>query len=346
VNMVPLSKLAHAQRAHALRLLSMTWLLTGGAGYIGAHIVRALQDIDRKVVVIDDLTGGFRENVPNDVPIVECNVLDQNQVERAIEKHGVVGVIHLAAKKAVGESVAKPLWYYEQNVIATHHLLSAMEKLGVRKMVFSSSAAVYGEVGVASINEEIPTAPTNPYGETKLIDEWMIKDQAVAGQLSYINLRYFNVAGAGAPELGDRGVNNLIPMVFRALTNGENPKVFGADYNTRDGSCVRDYIHVADLARAHASAVEHLDAHASTGDVFREYNVGTGTGTTVLEIMDAVQHATGIKFEPDIVDRRPGDPPMLIASADRITRELGWKAERNVNDMVQSAWESWQHLRN
>ncbi len=324
----------------------MTWLLTGGAGYIGAHIVRALQEIDRKVVVIDDLTGGFRENVPAGVPLIECNVLDQARVEATMREHEVVGVIHLAAKKAVGESVDRPLFYYEQNVIATHNLLAAMQSVGVRRMVFSSSAAVYGEVGVPSVNEEIPTVPTSPYGETKLIDEWMIKDQGVAGHLSYINLRYFNVAGAGAPELGDRGVSNLIPMVFRALTTGQTPQVFGADYNTRDGSCIRDYIHVADLARAHAAAVEHLDAQSLVGnDTFREYNVGTGTGTTVLEIMDAVRVATGHDFEPDVVARRPGDPGAIVASADRINRELGWKAKYNVFDMVSSAWNSWQFFR-
>lgn len=323
----------------------MTWLLTGGAGYIGAHIVRALQGIGREVVVIDDLTGGFHENVPTGVPVVECNVLDQSRVEAALRDYGVVGVVHLAAKKAVGESVSKPLWYYEQNVIATHHLLSAMETVGVRRMVFSSSAAVYGEVAVASVNEETPTVPTSPYGETKLINEWMIKDQAVAGRLSYINLRYFNVAGAGAPELGDRGVNNLIPMVFRALTTGATPQVFGADYNTRDGSCVRDYIHVNDLADAHATAVEHLDAQTGSGaDVFREYNVGTGTGTTVLEIMDAVRKVTGLEFEPEVVARRPGDPASVIASAARITRELGWEAKHDIHDMVASAWRSWQHV--
>ena len=323
----------------------MTWLLTGGAGYIGAHIIRALQAIGRDVVVVDDLSGGFRENIPSGVPLIECNVLDQGRVEAALRDHDVKGVIHLAAKKAVGESVTRPLWYYEQNVIATHHLLHAMESVGVRRMVLSSSAAVYGEVAVESINEEIPTRPTSPYGETKLIDEWMIKDQAIAGQLSYVNLRYFNVAGAGAPGLGDRGVNNLIPMVFRALADNRTPEVFGADYNTRDGSCIRDYIHVIDLADAHAVAVQHLDAQSEAGhDVFREYNVGTGTGTTVLEIMDAVREVTGIEFEPDIVGRRAGDPAIVIASASRINRELGWTAKYDVHSMVASAWEAWQHL--
>lgn len=321
----------------------MTWLLTGGAGYIGAHIVRALQDIGREVVVLDDLSNGFAENVPSGVALVQANVLDTEKVEAALRAHDVVGVIHLAAKKAVGESVERPLWYYEQNVIATHHLLGAMERAGVGRLVFSSSAATYGEAGVETINEETPTVPTSPYGETKLVSEWMIRDQARATGLSYVNLRYFNVAGAGAPELGDRGVNNLIPLVFRALSAGRSPQVFGADYSTRDGSCIRDYIHVVDLASAHAAAVDHLDREAASGrNVARAYNVGTGTGTTVLEVIDAVRDVTGIEFEPEVVGRRAGDPGRIVASSDRINRELGWTARFDVRDMVASAWAAWQ----
>ena len=321
----------------------MTWLLTGGAGYIGAHILRALQDIGKEVVVLDDLSNGFAENVPAGVELVRANVLDTAAVEAALRTHQVVGVIHLAAKKAVGESVERPLWYYEQNVISTHHLLSAMERVGVHRLVFSSSAATYGETGVETINEETPTVPTSPYGETKLVGEWLIRDQARATALSYVNLRYFNVAGAGSPELGDRGVNNLIPLVFRALSAGRVPQVFGADYPTRDGSCIRDYIHVADLASAHAVAVAHLDAAADAGrNVERVYNVGTGTGTTVIEVIDAVRDVTGIEFEAEIIERRPGDPARIVASSDRITRELGWTARHTVRDMVASAWAAWQ----
>ena len=320
----------------------MTWLLTGGAGYIGAHIVRALQDIGKDIVVLDDLTNGFAENVPAGVPMVQANVLETDVVEAALREHRVVGVIHLAAKKAVGESVERPLWYYEQNVIATHHLLGAMARVGVDRLVFSSSAAVYGETGVETINEETPTVPTSPYGETKLIGEWLIRDQARATTLSYVNLRYFNVAGAASPELGDRGVNNLIPLVFRALSSRHSPQVFGADYSTRDGSCIRDYIHVADLASAHAAAVAYLDAEAAAGrKVERAYNVGTGTGTTVLEVIDAVRDVTGMEFEAEVVGRRAGDPGRIVASSDRITRELGWTASRDVRDMVASAWAAW-----
>jgi UDP-glucose 4-epimerase len=320
----------------------MTWMLTGGAGYIGAHISRALLAAGLDVVVLDDLSNGFATNVPNDVPLVQANVLDIDSVTTALRDHQVTGVIHLAAKKAVGESVDRPLWYYEQNVIGAHHLLTAMETAGVKQILFSSSAAAYGETGLEMINEETPTVPTSPYGETKLVTEWMIRDQAMAVGLSYACLRYFNVAGAGAPELGDRSVNNLIPMVFRALTNGETPQVFGADYNTADGSCVRDYIHVSDLAAAHAVVAKHIEVSDAGGTrVARAYNVGTGRGSTVFEIMDAVRRVTGIDFEPDVVARRPGDPARIVASADRIKRELGWSAQLDVTDMVRSAWDAW-----
>lgn len=324
----------------------MTWLLTGGAGYIGAHIVRELQAIGRDVVVVDDLTGGFIENLPTGVPLVQANVLDTNVLEATMREHGVVGVIHLAAKKAVGESVERPLWYYEQNVTAMCHLLEAMDRVGVKRLVFSSSAATYGDVQVETVTEETPTQPTSPYGETKLIGEWLMKDQSRAVGMSYVSLRYFNVAGAGAPELGDRGVNNLIPLVFRALSNGKRPQVFGADWPTRDGSCIRDYIHVVDLARAHAAAVAVLDNAAESGEVIgRTYNVGTGTGSTVLEVIDIAREVSGIDLEPEIVSRRPGDPARIVADASAAERDLKWSATHSLHDMVSSAWASWQHQR-
>ena len=320
-----------------------TWLLTGGAGYIGAHIVRSLQQLNIGVVILDDMSDGVAESIPTGVPLVQANILDTATVEAALREHQVQGVIHLAAKKAVGESVERPLFYYEQNVLGTHSLLSAMDRADVRNVMFSSSAAVYGETGLEVVNEESPTVPTSPYGETKLISEWMIKDQAKATGLSYVSLRYFNVAGAGSAELGDRGVFNLVPIVLRALTHNQRPKVFGADYPTRDGSCIRDYIHVTDLAEAHAAAVVHLNTHHTSGpQTMRAYNVGTGTGTTVLEVMDAVQSVTGIDFDPEIVARRAGDPARVVGNPERINRELGWTATRSLHEMVASAWEAFQ----
>ncbi len=325
-------------------LLPMTWLLTGGAGYIGAHIVRSLREIGREVVVVDDLTGGFAENVPDGVLLVRANVLDTDVLERTMRDHHVVGVVHLAAKKAVGDSVARPLWYYEQNVTAMCHLLEAMERVGVKRLVFSSSAATYGDVQVETVTEETPTQPTSPYGETKLIGEWLMKDQSRAVGMSYVSLRYFNVAGSGQPELGDRGVSNLIPLTFRAITSGRSPDVYGADWPTRDGSCIRDYVHVVDLARAHSAAVEALDRNAETGEVLgRTYNIGTGSGTTVLEVVEMARSVSGIEFEPNIVGRRPGDPCRIVADPAAAERDLGWKASHDLRDMVASAWASWQH---
>ena len=321
----------------------MTWLLTGGAGYIGAHIVRALQEIGRDVVVVDDLTSGFAEHIPDRVPLVHANVLDTNVLEATMRKHNVVGVVHLAAKKAVGESVERPLYYYEQNVTAMCHLLEAMERADVKRLMFSSSSATYGDVLVDTVTEETPMHPTSPYGETKLIGEWLMKAQSTAVGMSYVSLRYFNVAGAGAPELGDQGASNLIPLVFRALTAGERPKVFGADWPTRDGSCIRDYIHVVDVARAHAAAVRVLDENAPTGKVHgRVYNIGTGLGSTVLEVINVACEVTGIVIEPEIVARRPGDPARIVADPSAAERELGWKASHDLHDMVASAWASWQ----
>jgi UDP-glucose 4-epimerase len=323
----------------------MTWLLTGGSGYIGAHIIRSLHDIGVSVVVLDDMSDGVRENIPDNVPLVVANILETNRVEEALREHQIRGVIHLAAKKAAGESMERPLHYYEQNVIGTHSLLTAMARANVTNVMFSSSAAVYGEAGLELVNEESPTVPQSPYGESKLVSEWMIRDQARATGLAYISLRYFNVAGAGSPELGDRGAFNLIPMVLSALTSGKTPKVFGADYPTRDGSCIRDYIHVADLANAHAQAVAHLESRHGTGtQTQRVYNVGTGEGTTVFEVMDTIREVTGMNFEPEVVARRAGDPARVVASPERITRELGWTAKHSLKDMVASAWEAWQRF--
>ena len=282
----------------------MTWLLTGGAGYIGAHIARALVDSGRSVVVLDDLSTGDADRLPEGVPLVEASVTDAEPVRDALISHDVSGVIHLAAKKAAGESVERPLWYYRQNVDGTLALLEAMAAARVGRMVFSSSAAVYGTPDGEEVTEDSPTVPQSPYGESKLISEWLIRDVAQVTDLQYVSLRYFNVAGAGTPELGDTGVFNLIPLIFRALDDGAPPQVYGDDYDTRDGSCIRDYIHVIDLADAHLAAVAHLEQ----GDCRALYNVGRGEGVTVKEVMDTAREVTGIAFDYEVVGRRGGDP--------------------------------------
>ena len=317
----------------------MTWLLTGGAGYIGGHIAHALKDAGLGVVVLDDLSTGLVSRVPEGVPLVPTSVLDTDGVAAALREHRVTGVVHLAAKKAAGESVEQPLRYYRENVTGFERLLTAMGDAGVGRIVFSSSAAVYGSPDTEVVTEESPTVPVSPYGESKLIGEWLLRDLARAAGLSWVSLRYFNVAGAGAAHLGDTGVFNLIPMVFQALSRGQRPKVFGDDYPTPDGSCVRDYIDVVDLADAHVVAAERLaDSAGGVGEV---YNVGRGEGVSVKEVMEVARKVTGIDFTYDVVGRRPGDPARIVASAEKIGRDLGWHARRDLDDMVTSAWEAW-----
>src|SRR6478609_3381572 len=315
-----------------------TWLLTGGAGYIGAHVLRSLQDAGHDVVVLDDLSTGLERKVPEGVPLVHADINDRAAVEATLRDLHIDGVVHLAAKKAVGESVANPALYYRDNVGGLNTLLDAMDATGVRRFVFSSSAATYGAPDVDLVTEDAPTFPTSPYGETKLIGEWMTRAQGVAHGLSWVSLRYFTVAGAGAPDLGDVGAYNLVPLVLRAYTRGEPAQIFGDDYPTPDGTCVRDYIHVADLADAHVAAAAATEA-GRRADV---YNVGTGEGYSVKEVVDAIRRVAGIDVRADIAPRRAGDPPRIVASADRIRDDLGWSATRGLDDIVASAWEAWQ----
>lgn len=308
------------------------WLLTGGAGYIGSHVARDLLTSGREVVVLDDLSSGIRERVPGDAELVVASVLDTEAVRRALE--GVTGVVHLAAKKAVGESVEMPLMYYRENVGGVTSLLQAMDDVGTPCMVYSSSAAVYGEPPWSPISEDSPLAPLSPYGETKVIGEWMVRDVAAARELSWVALRYFNVAGAGSPDLGDPSVNNLIPMVFRALDRGEAPQIFGTDYPTPDGSCIRDYIHVSDLSAAHVAAADLVEREL----VGVALNVGTGVGSSVAEVMDAVSSVVGRAVGAQAVGRRAGDPPELVAQVERAQEMLGWSAQRGLADMVESAY--------
>jgi UDP-glucose 4-epimerase len=317
----------------------MTWLLTGGAGYIGAHVVRSLTASGREVVVLDDLSTGLVRKVPSGVPLVRLDVCDRDAVAGALVEHGVTGVIHLAAKKAVGESVERPHFYYRQNVEGAISLTEAMVSAGVRRLVYSSSAAVYGDVDVDLVLESTPTLPVSPYGETKLVGEWVGRDLAVAEGLSVVALRYFNVAGAGGSDLGDVGAFNLIPMVLRAHTRGERPQIFGDDYPTPDGTCVRDYIHVADLADAHVAAAARTETDEPG---FAAYNIGRGVGSSVREVLASVSTALGLDLDVEVTARRPGDPARLVGSAERARDDLGWTASRSLDDMTASAWAAWQ----
>ncbi|MFF9491479.1 UDP-glucose 4-epimerase GalE [Streptomyces flaveolus] len=320
----------------------MSWLVTGGAGYIGAHVVRALVDGGESVVVYDDLSTGRADRVPAGVPLVVGSVLDGPLLEGAIRDHAVTGVVHIAAKKQVGESVEQPLRYYRENVTGLQTLLEAMTACGADRLVFSSSAAVYGMPDVDLVTEDTPCLPMSPYGETKLVGEWLINAAARAHGIRAASLRYFNVAGAAAPELADTGVFNLIPMVFERLEAGEAPRVFGDDYATPDGTCVRDYIHVQDIASAHLAAARRLtDAPQGTALTL---NIGRGEGSSVREMVDRILKVAGkADVAPLVTDRRPGDPARVVASADRAREELGWSARHGLDDMIDSAWQGWRH---
>jgi UDP-glucose 4-epimerase len=325
----------------------MTWLVTGGAGYIGAHIVRALADAGIPPVVLDDLSSGRRGFVPDDVAFVEASILDRDAVERTLREHECAGVIHVAGYKYAGVSVQRPLHTYAQNVEGTRVVLEAMDAAGVANLVFSSSAAVYGTPSVPLVTEDLPKSPTSPYGESKLIGEWLIRDQAVATAgserpLRHTSLRYFNVVGSGDPAVYDVSPHNLFPIVFEKLIAGETPTINGDDYATDDGTNVRDYVHVADIAAAHVVAAQLL---AAGQPIEPAYNLGSQNGLSVKQIMDAMARVTGVDFTPAIGPRRPGDPDRIVATGDLAARDLDWANRYTVDEMVRTGWEARQGAR-
>jgi UDP-glucose 4-epimerase len=319
----------------------MTTLVTGGAGYIGAHVVRLLEQRGERVVVVDDLSTGSASRI-GDAVLVKLDVASPEAVgvlTATMREHGVDAVIHFAARKQVGESVERPAYYYQQNVGGLTNVITAMEAAKVDRLVFSSSAATYGNPSSAVVEEKLHAEPINPYGETKLIGEWLGRAAARAWGLRFVALRYFNVAGAGWDDLGDPAVLNLVPMVLERLGRGEKPLIFGDDYPTPDGTCIRDYIHVRDLAEAHIAAIEYLGKDERPHDTF---NVGTGKGASVREVIDQIGVASGLDATPEIRGRRAGDPAQLVASPDRINEVLGWKAQHSFEEIVASAWSAWQ----
>ena len=316
----------------------MRILVTGGAGYIGSAVVEILLQRGYHVVVYDNLSKGHADLVPPGTPVVTADLLDTASLTRALREHRIDAVVHMAAFSVVGESVHDPARYYQNNVHASLVLLDAMRDVGIARFVLSSTAAVYGEPAKQPIEEQDPTAPTNPYGETKLALERALSWYGHAYGLASISLRYFNAAGA-TPRAGERHdpETHLIPIVLQAAAGTRRAAtIFGDDYPTRDGTCVRDYIHVLDLAEAHVLALEAL----RPGDPLRIYNLGCGgDGYTVREVIDVATRVTGRHVPVEVGPRRPGDPAVLIASSDRIIRDLAWRpTHQNLDEIIASAW--------
>ena len=315
----------------------MKLLVTGGAGYIGSHVVRLAEAAGADITVVDDLSTGITSRITCPLEQIELSQdLAVAQLTKLMSDTRFDAVIHLAARKQVGQSVEQPERYYKDNVGGLANLLSAMRATGTKKIVFSSSAATYGMPDVDTVSEDYPGKPINPYGETKLVGEWLVRAASVWG-LRSVNLRYFNVAGTGFADLADTAALNLIPIAIEQIRSGKSPIVFGDDYPTPDGSCIRDYVHVHDLAAAHIRAVEYLESEDRPFDTF---NVGTGIGASVFEVLTALRAASGIEFEIEVGSRRPGDPPRLVADVSRIEKLLGFRCEKDLSEIVQSAWDA------
>lgn len=317
----------------------MKILVAGGAGYIGSHCVRQLLKAGHQPVVVDNLAYGHRGSLTQEVPFHEADIGNTAAMTDILRREDVEAVMHFAAFCYVGESVEKPLYYYKNNVVATLNLLDAMQDAGVRKFIFSSTCATYGEPASLPMREDFPQNPINPYGNTKLAVEMALRDLAQAGSLSFAAFRYFNAAGAsedGAIGEDHDPETHLIPLAIEAATGQRPPlKVFGEDYDTPDGTCLRDYVHVDDLSRAHILALEKLDKAGT--QLF--YNLGTGRPFSVKEVIDTVAEVLGrhVPWEP--APRRPGDPPALYADSSKARNELGWKIQYpTLKPIVETAW--------
>ena len=299
-------------------------------------MVRAFLAEGIRPVVLDDLSSGYRAFVPDDVPFVEGDVRDTELVTNTLIDRDCDGVVHIAGFKYAGVSVERPLSTFSINTRGTSSVLEAMDYAAVRHLVFSSSAAVYGTPAGDVVTEDAPVHPESPYGESKLVSEWLIRDvERTRPEFGGVSLRYFNVVGSGSHEVFDASPHNLFPLVVQALLDGRTPQINGDDYPTPDGTCVRDYIHVQDLAVSHVAAAK---AQMAGRELLPVYNLGSGTGLSVRQIMDAFARVTGIDFTPGIGPRRPGDPARIVADGTAAARDLDWAMRHSVDEMVASAW--------
>jgi UDP-glucose 4-epimerase len=312
------------------------WMVTGGAGYIGAHVVRALQAAHAEVLVVDNLSTGLRRRIPDGVVLAEVDIRDTTAVDAAFARFRPNGVIHLAGRKDVAESARQPLSYYGHNLEGLRSVLRGVIAHRVGTVLFSSSAAVYGATAGACVRESDSPAPINAYGRTKLAGEWLLRDAAASANFGWAALRYFNVAGAAEPALRDTGTANLLPRLLRSAEAGQPAIVHGGQYPTPDGSPIRDYVHVEDVADVHVATAFSLTggALAGGGEIF---NVGRGVGCSVLEMIAAVGRRLGRDLPYEVGPRRAGDPARVVACVDRIADRLGWRARLGLDDIVRSA---------
>ncbi|MCF6151605.1 MAG: UDP-glucose 4-epimerase GalE [Candidatus Kuenenia stuttgartiensis] len=321
--------------------MSKNILVPGGAGYVGSHMVYALLHEGYNPVVFDNLSTGCRESIPDDVIFIEADLRNASDIMAVLKCHRIDAVMHFAASSIAPESMVDPLKYYENNVLACVNLLKAMAENKVKKFIFSSTAAVYGEPVNIPVKEEDETLPTNTYGRSKLMIENILRDIAVAHDFSYISLRYFNAAGAhpsGRTGEKHNPETHLIPNILK-VASGEKDEltIFGDDYPTPDGTCIRDYIHIQDLCRAHLLALEALNGGVKS-DMF---NLGSGSGYSVKQILQTAEEITGSKIKTKTASRRTGDPARLVASSGKAQKILGWKPELDIREIIQSAW-AWE----
>ena len=320
----------------------MTILITGGAGYIGSHAVLAFRDAGRAVVVLDDLSTGRRELLPSDVPLIVGDAGDADAVARVIREHQVTAVAHFAGSIVVPESVREPLKYYQNNTVVSRSLIQCCVDNGVRHFIFSSTAAVYGTPEALQVTEDTPLRPESPYGRSKLMTEWMLEDTAAAHDFAYVALRYFNVAGADPEGRSGHCTDNATHLLKIAceVATGQRPKmeIFGEDYDTPDGTCIRDFIHVTDLADAHVVALNHLER----GGTSLALNCGYGRGYSVKQVLAAVERAIGQPLPVRSADRRPGDPVALVANPEKLTKLFNWQPRYDDLSVIVEAALRWE----